>query len=127
MSSPEFVFISSAGCPKIHDHLFSPVVGKLIAATTAETQTEPHAAGGRLEPSREEKSQVVGGMPERPGGGGARSHANPAIGYTCGVKGYPMRHVDRLVKKRKQNRSKDHRYSAAGGLNQKGQQTSPEE
>jgi hypothetical protein len=32
-----------------------------------------------------------------------------------------MRQVGRLVKKRKQNRSEDHSYSAAGGLSQKGQ------
>jgi hypothetical protein len=37
-----------------------------------------------------------------------------------------MRHVGRLVKKREQNSGEDHRYSAAGGLSQKGQRPADE-
>jgi hypothetical protein len=44
----------------------------------------------KLERVGEKKNQVVCRMHKRPSGGGARSHANPTIGYTGCGKRYPM-------------------------------------
>lgn len=68
-----------------------------------------------------EKSHVVGYMHDHRGSGRVGCHADPTISYSGRGKGHLMRQVGRLVKKRKQNSSEDHCYSAAGCLSQQGQ------
>src|SRR5208283_585117 len=65
---------------------------------------------------REEQCQIVRRVHESRGCCGARSHADPTIGYAGRGKRYPMREVCRLVKQGEQKSSEDHGSDVAGGL-----------
>ena len=82
-------------------------------------ETSRLAAGSKCRGKK--NGQVVACVHEGCSGGRAGCHADPAIRYARRGKRYPMRQVGRLVKKRKQKCSENHRSEVAGGLSQERQ------